>query len=86
MPRVAIKRKEYKINDLSKWIVGQMYAKGLTQLAVAESIGISQPAFCKRLKTASFTYEQLLMIFEKLGASDEEIVRMMKLKGSIGRG
>lgn len=78
MPRVTIKRKEYKASDLSKWIVGKMYELNLTQTDLAGYIGISQPAFCNRLRTASFSYRQLLTLFEKLHATDEEIVKMMK--------
>lgn len=79
MPRVAIKKKEYKISDLSQWIVGRMFAKGLIQKDMAELIGITQSSFCHRLQTGFFTYGELLSILKKLEATDEEILRLMKL-------
>lgn len=79
MPRVAIKKKDYMATDLSKWIVGKMYELGLRQTDVAQLLGISQPAFCQRLRAGFFTYKQLLVILEKLGATDEEILRFMKV-------
>ena len=79
MPRVAIKKKDYMISDLSQWIVGRMYAKKLRQQDMAEMIGITQSAFCKRLQKGLFTYGELLSILQCLEATDEEILRMMKL-------
>lgn len=79
MPRVAIKKKDYMATDLSKWIVGKMYELGLRQADVAKFLGISQPAFCQRLRVGYFDYKQLLVILEKLEATDEEILRFMKV-------
>lgn len=79
MPRVAIKKKEYKVTDLSKWIAGKMYELKLSQTDVAKMIGLSQPAFCQRLKKGMFSYEDLLTLFKNLKATDEEMLKMMKL-------
>ncbi len=79
MPRVTIKKKDYMKADLSQWIVGRMYARHLRQADLAEAIGISQPAFCQRLKNGLFVYEELLTILNKLEATDEEILKLMKL-------
>lgn len=79
MPRVAIKKKDYMVTDLSKWIVGKMYELDLTQSDLAEMIGISQPAFCQRLKKGMFSYIELLTLLKRLSATDEEILKMMKI-------
>ena len=79
MPRIAIKKKEYMVTDLSKWIVGKMYEMKLRQSDLAEMIGVSQPAFCPRLKKGMFSYEDLLTLLKNLNATDEEILKMMKL-------
>lgn len=79
MPRVAIKKKDYMISDLSQWIVGRMYTKKLRQQDMAELIGITQSAFCQRLKKGVFTYGEMLSILKQLDATDEEILRLMKL-------
>ena len=79
MPRVAIKKKEYMVNDLSKWIIGKMYEKHLKQENLAQAIGISQPAFCNRLKKGLFSYEDMLTLFKELEATDEEKLRLMTL-------
>ena len=79
MPRVAIKKKDYMISDLSQWIAGKMYAKNLRQKDMAELIGITQSAFSQRIKKGWFTYGDILSILKKLDATDEEILRLMKL-------
>lgn len=79
MPRVAIKKKDYMISDLSEWIAGKMYATKVRQRDMADLLGITQPAFCNKLKISYFTYGELLSILKKLEATDEEILRLMKL-------
>ena len=79
MPRVTLNRRKYKVSDISKWLVGKLYEKGLHQVDIANWIGISQPSLSARLKKGLFTYEELLTIFNKLEVTDEEILRLMKL-------
>ena len=79
MPRVAIKKKDYMISDLSQWISGRMYVKKLRQKDMAQLIGITQPSFCRKLESGFFSYGELLSILKKLDATDEEILRLMKL-------
>ena len=79
MPRVAIKKKDYMISDLSQWIVGRMFTRNVKQKDIAEVIGITQSAFCQRLKSGFFTYADLISILKYLDATDEDILRLMKL-------
>ena len=79
MSRVAIKKKEYKVSDFSKWIAGKMYELGLTQADMAEMMGISQPAFSNRMKKGLFYYADMLTLLNKLNATDSEILLLMKM-------
>lgn len=79
MPRVAIKKKEYMITDLIKWIVGQMHVMQINQEEMGEVIGVNQSGFSKRLSKGKFTYAELISILKHLEATDEEILRLMKL-------
>lgn len=82
MPRVAINKKKYMIKDLPAWIVGKMHTERKRQSDVAKEIGITQPAMSVRLKRDeldSFSYGDLLTLFKVLNATDEEILRLMKL-------
>lgn len=79
MPRVSINKKKYLMKDLREWIIGRMNSCKKTHLAMGELLGISQPAFSRRLRNSNFEYNQLLEIFKELNATDEEILRLMKL-------
>lgn len=81
MPRVTLKKKEYMIADLPGWIAGRMHKLGLRQTDVAKSLGIRQPSLSGRLSKGEdlFSYGDLLTLFEELDATDEEILRLMRL-------
>ncbi|MGN0352430.1 MAG: hypothetical protein ACI4ES_12325 [Roseburia sp.] len=79
MPRVAIKKKDYKVSDFSKWLVAKMYEQKLTQADMGKLIGITQPAFCNRLEKGLFSYSDMLTLFKELKASDAEILTLMKM-------
>ena len=79
MPRCSLNRKKYKVSDLSKWLAGKMYELKLSQSDMAELIGISQPAFSNRMRKGIFSYSELLAILDKLKATDEEILKLMKM-------
>lgn len=81
MPRVAIKKKDYMIRDLPGWISGRMFVKKLKQTDIAPKLNITQPRLSQMLheEKDSFTYGDLLTIFKELDATDEEIIRLMRL-------
>lgn len=78
MPRVQIKRKEYKASDLTAYIVNTMYEKKIRQSKLAEALHISQQAVSYKIKTAGFDYKELLTVFECLRVPDEDILKIMR--------
>lgn len=79
MPRVPIYKKKYLQTDLTEWMIGRMHTLGLTYRDMAELLDISITAFGKRVKEGNFRNTQLYEIFKKLEATDEEILKLMKL-------
>jgi predicted XRE-type DNA-binding protein len=79
MPRIASKKKEYKISDLTKYIRNEMYSQGIQQREMAEKLDISQPQLSHKLKNSIFSYKDLLIIFSFLKTEDEEILKIMKM-------
>lgn len=79
MPRVSINRKRYMANDFSEWIIGRMHSLNMKQKDLGQSLGISQQAVCQMLKSGRFEYQQIITIIKVLHATDEEILRFMKL-------
>lgn len=92
MPRVSIKRKEYKLNDLKGWVVAQMRLHHKTQAEVGQALGISQSALSQMLKTKDkkngkqekikpdpFSYGDLLTLCELFEVSEEEKQRLLTM-------
>lgn len=79
MPRVVINKKKYLKTDLREWMLGRMQILGKNQEHMGAALGISQQAFGTRLRNANFTNEQLYIIFAELEATDDNILRLMRL-------
>lgn len=84
MPRVAINKKKYMLQDLYVWIKGKMDLKDMTQTELGEVLGISQETVSARLSGLrqgrdTLKHNDLVTIFKTLEATDEEILRFMKL-------
>lgn len=79
MPRVHLYKQKYMLQDLSNWIIGRMRIMKKSQAYMGELLGISQVAFGKRLQKSNFEYSQMLVILKELQATDEEILKFMKL-------
>ena len=79
MPRVCINKKQYKTEGIGGWIVSQLFRKKLKKSALAERLDITIQGLHWKLHHNSFTYGDLLTIFEFFGSTDEEILYVMRL-------
>ena len=79
MPRVNLYKKKYLQSDLSEWIIGRMSSLGLKQEDMGTLLGITQQGFGYRGRKGLFDNTQLYIIFKELKATDEEILRFMKM-------
>lgn len=86
MPRVQIKKMDYKKKDLKTWITGQIHTHGLKQEDVARELGITQQALSSRLKPQKkgkesdpFRYGDLLVLFKLFDTTDEEKLHLLKI-------
>lgn len=84
MPRVSINKKKYMLRDLYVWINGKMLLKDINQTRLGEMLGISQQAASIRLSGLkkgmdTLKHNDLAIIFKEFEATDEEILKFMKL-------
>lgn len=85
MPRVSINKKQYMIKDFTGWVLQKMKMNRLKQQDIGDILGISQSSFSKRVEKCIeegkniFSYEEVLMLLKEFKATDEEILRLMKL-------
>ena len=78
MPRVYITNEDKLNNKLVALIYGSMKVKRMTQSKMADELGISQPAFGKKLRNKQFTFTDLVTIFRVLEIPDDEILSVMR--------
>lgn len=84
MPRIPLNRKKYILQDFYEWVEGRRAAKNLNQTDIGQMIGVNQQSvsrkmlICKKGKPG-FTQGELLILFKELEATDEDILRLMKL-------
>lgn len=93
MPRVDIKKKEYKLNDFKGWVTAQMHLKHKTQAEVGQVLGISQSMISQMLKVPDkkkgkkdekikpdpFSYGDLLTLCEFFEVDGEEKQRLLTM-------
>ena len=79
MPRVYLTKQDKLNNKLVSLIYGNMKVKKIPQRVMADRLGISQPAFAKKLKNCQFAFTDLTTIFDTLDMQDDEILSVMKL-------
>lgn len=84
MPRINAKKKQYKISDLTKYIIAEMYAQDISQQEMAQHLGITQSTLSYRLKNNAFSYGDLLTIFNVLGTDADTKVKLMTLQEERG--
>lgn len=92
MPRVGIKKKEYKILDLKGWVQQKMKMTGKRQADVAKALGVSQGRVSQMLKVPDrkggrireseidvFSYGDLLVLCELFEVDGDEKQRLLTL-------
>ena len=79
MPRVQLYKQKYMLQDLSNWIIGRMRIMKKSQAYMGGLLGISQVAFGQKVRDSNFKYSELLTVLKELQATDEEILKFMRL-------
>lgn len=79
MPKVIINKKEYRVNDIGNWVVKWLRQSQKREKDLADELLISQPALSYKIKHNSFSYADMLTIFDYLKVPEEEILFVMKI-------
>ena len=79
MPKVCINKKQYKVNDIGSWVVSRLFKGRKRYEDLANALDMSRQAVYYKIHHNSFSYGDLLTIFEFFGCTDEEILQVMKL-------
>lgn len=79
MPKVCINKKQYKEESIGSWVVSQLFKKRLKRQLLADALDITRQALHWKLHNNSFSYSDMLTIFEFFESTDDEILQVMKL-------
>ena len=80
MPKVLpLSRTERKKKEFEKWIRGKRSAERVTLEKLGEEMGITQQAAGAKIRKSQYSFEDLLVLFQSVNATDEEILKMMRL-------
>ena len=79
MPRVNALKPMYMAKDIGARIKGMMFRAKITETAMASELGLTQGGFHYKLDNNAFSYFDLIVIFHELGATDSEILELMKV-------
>ena len=66
MPRVAVNKYRYIVNDLYAYLIGQMKVKGYTQERLGEELGLTQQVISSKLRKQQLTTLELIQIIDIL--------------------
>ncbi len=84
MPKSFLNDYDRKISSFRSWFKGRRATEGVTQEHLARKMGVSQTTLSRKTqvkgyKQSEITYRDLLYFFKEVNATDEEILRYMKL-------
>ena len=80
MAKVILEKDKKRILDVHDFVAGRMYREKITSEEMAKYLGLSRKTFMNRLMNGGLLYRDLLLIFERLGLEDHEILAVMKLR------
>lgn len=81
MPRVVnINQQQRLRDDFYGWMLVEMKKQKITNAEMAETLGMSKQTFNYYKNNMKFTFTQLVLIFNKLNADEERIIKLMKMR------
>lgn len=80
MRRVILTKLERKKEQFRRMLRAKKAVEKISDYKIADLIGVSQPAVVCKNKKAQYNYEDLVLLFDALQYTDEEILKVMKYK------
>lgn len=81
MPRVFISREQYKKDNIGAWVSGKLFKEGKSFTDLAEVLGVTRQDAWYKARHNSFSYLDMVLIFNFLKSPDEEVLEVMSLEG-----
>ena len=80
MAKSIINKKEYKVQNIGGYVLMWLHRQHKYIRELASELGISQQGLSYKISNNTFSYADLLTIFDYLAVPEEEILMVMKIK------
>lgn len=79
MPKVSLNKIKYKKSDFVRWLAGEMKIKHIRQKEIASWLGVSQYAVSQKMRDCSFSFTDMLMIFQEMETDKETQIKLLTI-------
>lgn len=79
MPKTYLNDADRAIEKYRRWYKTAKARNDITDEQIAKKIGRSQQAVSKKMHGGNISLREALIIFREMNASDEEILKLMKM-------
>ena len=84
MPKLYASEYDRTISSFRRWFKGKCAMENVTQASLANDLEITQSSVSSKIqpngdKQTSITYKDLLCFFKAVNATDDEILRFMRM-------
>ena len=78
MPRSYVSREQYKQDTIGAWVIGMLKKEHLTFADLGEALGVTKQAACYKAHNNSFSYLDMVRIFDLFESPNEEVLQVMR--------
>jgi hypothetical protein len=79
MPKIKpLSRSERRREYFTKWLRGKKAQEKVNNIAISDRLSISEQSVSFKNRRGSYSYLELVELFDTLHATDEEILKLMK--------
>ena len=78
MPNVYLTREDQLKSKIGKWVSGMLFAERKTFADLGKVLGVSRQDAWYKARNNSFSYLDMVLIFEYFETPDDEIADVMK--------
>ena len=79
MPKVIINKHDFMSRDIGNKVVMWLRRSGRTIKDLAPELGVTAQGAAYKVRTSTFTYADMLTIFDYLEVPDEEVLQAMRI-------
>lgn len=76
MPTVYITKEDKLCTRLASYVYGELKTRRISQEKLADTMGITQPSLCRKLRVRQFSFNDFIRIVDFFEPDDRELSRL----------